>query len=530
MIDETVRPTSITSVGAPPGASLSVERAPRAISWVRLMELAWFLTLSVMITAGAVLRFWHINDLGYNSDEAVYSGQAAALSGDPELSKYFPIFRAHPMVFQYLLALAFNIFGVHDIIGRSLVAIIGLLTLVLVYKAGTALYGRWVGVVAASLMAVMPYHVIITRQVLLDGPLTFATTLTLLMLVRYAVTGRAVYLMAVGSGLGLVFLTKETGFVLAAAAFAFLSLRPEIRIRFWPLVAAGVCMMVPIIMFPVSISLAGRSDTAQSYLVWQLLRRSNHPWDFFPRVVPPAMGWLVILCAVAGIVALRNKRTWRETLLLCWIAIPIVVFQLWPVKGFQYLLPIAPAVSILAARALVQWRPWQVRPSLPFPLVNTVATGLVILSLVIPASRIVNPENTRSGLAGAGGIPGVRETGLWIDENLPEGAVLVAIGPSMANMIQFYGHRQAYGLSVSTNPLHRNPSYQPLANPDAAFRYGDAHYLVWDVFSANRSAFFDRTIHRYIEKYNAKEVYSFTAPTPSAPAGSKIIIIYEVRP
>jgi 4-amino-4-deoxy-L-arabinose transferase-like glycosyltransferase len=530
VIDETMNTNSIPPRGATAARATDALSAPRTLTWARVLGVAWFIVLSGMITTGAILRLWHINDLGYNSDEAVYSGQAAALAGDPELSRYFPIFRAHPMVFQYLLSLAFSVFGVHDIIGRTMVAVIGLVTLLLVYKAGADLYGRWTGVIAASLMAVMPYHVIVTRQVLLDGPLTFATTLTLLMLIRYALTGRAIYLMAVGSGLGLVFLTKETGFVLAAAAFAFLSLRPEIRIRFWPLVAAGVCMMIPIVMFPVSISLAGRSDTAQSYLVWQLLRRSNHPWDFFPRVVPPAMGWLVIACAVAGMIALRNKRTWRETLLLCWIALPIVVFQLWPVKGFQYLLPIAPAVCILAARTLVEWRPWQVRRSLPFPLINTIATAIVILSLLLPASRIVNPANTQSGLAGAGGIPGVREAGLWIDENLPEGAVLVAIGPSMANMIQFYGHREAYGLSVSTNPLHRNPSYRPLANPDAAFRYGDAHYLVWDVFSANRSEFFDRSIRHYIEKYDATEVYSFTAPTPTAPAGSKIIIIYEVRP
>ena len=47
---------------------------------------------------------------------------------------------------------------------------------------------------------------------------------------------------------------------------------------------------------------------------------------------------------------------------------------------------------------------------------------------------------------------------------------MLAIGPSMANIIQFYGHRKAYGLSVSPNPLHRNPVYQPVANPDLLIR------------------------------------------------------------
>ena len=55
--------------------------------------------------------------------------------------------------------------------------------------------------------------------------------------------------------------------------------------------------------------------------------------------------------------------------------------------------------------------------------------------------------------------------GLWVKANVPEGATFMTIGPSMANIVQFYGHRKAYGLSISPNPLRRNPSYDPLDNP-----------------------------------------------------------------
>jgi hypothetical protein len=136
-------------------------------------------------------------------------------------------------------------------------------------------------------------------------------------------------------------------------------------------------------------------------------------------------------------------------------------------------------------------------------------------------------------MAGAGGIPGVRETGAWIDANLPENAVVVAVGPSMANLIQFYGHRRAYGLSVSTNPLNRNPSYLPLVNPDAQLRYGNVQYIVLDSFSANRSAFFTASLMKYVEKYNAREIFSYSLPVTNAPPGSpplKIIVVYEVSP
>lgn len=530
MIDKSFTPPDVQPLRPRVGITGQLVARARAIDGARGRSMVATGTLVLMIVLGTTLRFWNINTLGYNSDEAVYTGQAAALAGDADLSTFFPIFRAHPMVFQFILSLSFSVFGVHDIIGRSLVAITGIITVLLVYRAAADLYDRWTGVIAASLMAVMPYHVIVTRQVLLDGPLTFCTTLTLLLLIRYAITGRAGYLMGVGAALGLTFLTKETGFVLAAAAFAFLALCPEIRIRVWPLIGAGISMMIPILMFPVSIALAGRSDTAQSYLVWQLLRRSNHEWTFFPTVVPPAMGWLVLIAAGAGLFLLRDRQSWREVLLICWIVVPTVVFQIWPVKGFQYLLPIAPAVAILAARTLTHWRPRQKLALLSFPNINTIAATVIIASLVIPSWQAVGNPNATSRMAGAGGIPGVRETGIWIDANLPEGAQVATIGPSMANMVQFYGNRKAYGLSVSTNPLHRNPSYQPLTNPDASFRYGDVQYLMYDSFSANRSPFFTNTLMRYIDKYDAREIYSYAIPTADQPDGQKIIIIYEVRP
>jgi hypothetical protein len=419
------------------------EPTTRYVTWVErvIASVSPWHVVAVSMVAGSVLRLWRLDAVGYNSDEAVYAGQAAALAGDPNLSAYFPIFRAHPMVFQFTLSLAYHAFGVHDLTGRSLVAIFGLMTVLLVYKIGAALYDRWTGALAASLLALMPYHVIVTRQVLLDGPLAFCTTLTLLLLTKYALTERNSYLMASGAALGLTFLTKETGIILAGAVFAFFLLHPEIRIQFRGLVAAGCCMMIPVLTYPLSIVLTGRGETAQNYLIWQLLRPSNHAWTFFPTVVPPAIGWLVLLAAGAGLVLLRKQRSWRETLLVCWILVPTVFFQLWPVKGFQYLLPIAPAVAILCARLLVHWRPGSRHISIPFPSANALLTAIVLVSLLVPTTEaIVGDTGGTSRLAGAGGIPGVRETGYWIDENLPENAILVTIGPSMSNMVQFYGH------------------------------------------------------------------------------------------
>ena len=50
------------------------------------------LLLVAIAAAGTALRLWQLDAIGFNSDEAVYAGQAAAIAAD-ELKEIFPIFR-----------------------------------------------------------------------------------------------------------------------------------------------------------------------------------------------------------------------------------------------------------------------------------------------------------------------------------------------------------------------------------------------------------------------------------------------------
>jgi len=246
----------------------------------------------------------------------------------------------------------------------------------------------------------------------------------------------------------------------------------------------------------------------------------------------------VVAAAGLGLWVLRRDASWRETLLLSWIVVPVAFFQICPVKGFQYLLPIAPAVALLAARFLANWR-----PTVPFNAparqvamarwAMPVFCAIVLVSLLIPAWSRVQPSKAATFLAGSGGVPGGREAGRWIAANLPRGARMMSLGPSMANILQYYGRRKIYGLSVSPNPLHRNPVYEPMKNPDRLIRDNELQYVVWDAFSADRSPFFARKLLRYVERYHGRAVHVQTVPrrTPAGKTARKaVIVVYEVRP
>ena len=286
--------------------------------------------------------------------------------------------------------------------------------------------------------------------------------------------------------------------------------------------------------YPLAPRLAGSGGSKKTgqYIIWQLFRRPNHDWTFYPFNVPFAIGLAVVVTALAGLWLMRRKHSWRETLLLAWILVPTVFYQLWPVKGFHYLLTTAPAWAILAARTVIYYMPPHLNAR-GRRLFQPLIVGIMVFTLFSASWGAVGTIQSEKLLAGTGGTPGGREVGAWISQHTPEGSVFMTLGPSMANILQFYGNRRAYGLSVSSNPLHRNPSYLPILNPDFQLRTGAIQYVVWDAFSASRSEFFEQGLFRYVDRYHGRVVHIETVPVATAEGGvtdKPIIIVYEVRP
>jgi hypothetical protein len=356
-------------------------------------------------------------------------------------------------------------------------------------------------------------------------------TLTLYLVARFAHSGRPEWLYAAGAAMGLTFLVKETSLILIGAVYAFLALSPEIRLTVRDAVRSLALLAAVAALYPLCLLLAGETGTGGNFLLWQVFRRPNHDWHFYAESVGPALGWITLAAALAGLWFLRRDRSWRERLLVSWIAVVIVFFQLWPVKGFPYLLPMAPALAVLAGRALAAWPRRAGQPRARAGPVVVVA--LLALSLAVPTWARIQPSVSPTFLAGSGGVPGGREAGQWVAEHVPRGAQIMTIGPSMANILQFYGQRKTWALSVSTNPLHRNPVYEPLPNPDRVIKSAELQYIVWDTFSAARSPHFAGKIRRFVDRYGGRLVYADTTPVKTggdAVAAAPLIAIYEVRP
>ncbi len=488
----------------------------------RLWPVPTTVWLGLTLLLGLVVRLTNLNAFGFNSDEAVYAGQSASLAGNPLFVNQFPIFRAHPLLMPTLLSPLFSS-GTPDLRGRVVVALFGVATLFAIFLVGKELYGARTGIVAALVLGLMPYHLVVTRQLLLDGPAVLWITLSFWMLARFVRTNRFEWLAASAATLGLAVLTKETSIVVAGSVVIFLLVSTEVRRPGRAVAMTLVVLAAVSLVFPLAIDLAGHKSTGQNYLAWQLTRSSNHAGTFYLTVIPAAIGWLVVVAAASALI-FRINRTWRELLLVLWIMVPFVTLEIYPLKGYQYLLPVAPAVALLAARALTTWHLPARWDKYTKSILRPAVIVVVALSLLPGVWSVMFPTVSASALAGQGGVAGGREAGKWVGANLVPGTELMTIGPSLANILEYYGHRPAQGLSVSTNPLHRNPAYTPIYNPDLSVRSGQFTYLVWDAYSAYRSPSTAHRMQKLIDKYHGFPIHTVRVN------GKPVIIFYEVHP
>ena len=552
----------VAAVPAPPveldtvvaGRALHRGRGRRITAFASSGWVATAAALILIAATAAFVRFVGLSQIGFNSDEAVYSGQAASIAGFQPYGQLFGVFRAHPLLVQFIVALGYALSGhVSDWLPRAVTASFGVCLALICWGIGSVVRGRFLGFAMGMIAALCPYAVVVSRQMLLDGPMTAFVAATMLMLALWLRTHRVVWFYAAAAMAALAVLAKEMGMLTVPAVILFVLFSRDLPIR-WrrDLPIAGAVFLIAISPYPLSLVLGGGAHTTNQFVVWQFFRQPNHTPDFYLLSVLPSLGYVTVALAAIGLASLRWRWQTFDALAISLVLCNVTFFQIWPTKGYEYMLPIVPAVVYLAGRGALALG--ELGPSIARPLrlervkwrwAAAAALSLALISMAPPAvgvaasprqaagaaiatdSDITVATTTRTFLAGTGGLQASRPAGEWVRSHTLPSARFLTIGPSFANVIQFYGQRKALALSVSSNPLHRNPQYEPVLNPDAAIRSGSIQYLVFDSYSASRSPFFAKQMMSYVNKFRGVAVFSFREDGPNQPAD---VVIYEVHP
>lgn len=496
-----------------------------------------------ILALAAALRLPALADVGFNSDEAVYAGQGAAMVGLEPYPQLFSLFRAHPLLLQGIIGVTFQAVGVTDFAARLVVAaLFGIGTVIATYLLGRELYGRQVGGLAALIVAVLPYHAVLSRQVMVDTGMAFFITVAFWALAFAVRKSSGRWLALAAAMAGAAALTKEVAVLIVPAVFGYLALSGTWRV-FPPrsFLLAALAYALTVAPFVAS-RLFGPQSNASDFVLWQFSRPPNHDSDYFLRVALQFIGPALLALGGLGVVRLLVRRTPPDLLLIAPMATLLAFFQLWPTKLFPYLMPLVPLLAVAASIGAL----WLIRVSRRIGIGRRLHVGPIILAGVLTISAGTawgtihaspeRPEGFAELDVELQDFAGAREAAVWALAHTPANARFLTIGPSLGNIIRFYGHRDSVALSVSPDPRKRNPAYIAVPNPDAALRGSAIQYVVWDAYSADRSAFYNARLRRYANKYAGEAVFSayvaqsgeiITAAGPPPSTADVRVVIYS---
>ena len=262
--------------------------------------------------------------------------------------------------------------------GRVVTALLGTLTLPVLYAFGRRLFGRKAGLLTALLYGVAPLAVLHAHFLTVDVPATFFVALTLLWSARLLTepTWKNYALAALWTGLAAA--TKyNAGIVLIAPIVAhFLNKEPD-TCRKHRAAQFVVLLAVALLAFLIAcpgpwLNFKEFWDGIDGYpgsgLRWELFEhsRSGHGylftntgngwWYHLTVSLPFGLGVGLLVAALIGMVSSLRQRTKADWLLLAFFVAYFGISGLSNVRFARYMLPLYPIFCLWAARFLTSLR------------------------------------------------------------------------------------------------------------------------------------------------------------------------------
>ncbi len=328
-------------------------------------------------------------------DEPRYSQVARQMleSGDfisPHLGD-FPWFEK-PVLLYWLIALCYFVFGINEFAARFPSAIAALLSVLFVYRTVARAAGSTRGLAAAICLSVSAFFFGFSHAATFDMLLTFCITAALCCLAMFEIerkNTRFLYAFYVFLGLGLL----AKGFV--ALILTGLTVASTITIsgawrnlaRFRPFTGLLITGAISLIWFaPVSL-VSGIGFWDDFFYKHQFVRytssyyhRSGGVFFYLPVLLLGTYPW-----SVAPFLGYdRNPSPERRTLLriaVCWFFTTVLFFTFSRSKLPGYILPAAPAYSMLAGIALVDFietKTSRMRFAVLFGMLNLILIAAVL--------------------------------------------------------------------------------------------------------------------------------------------------------
>jgi 4-amino-4-deoxy-L-arabinose transferase-like glycosyltransferase len=307
----------------------------------------------------------------FNPDEGIHAQVAKnmVVDGDWVTPRFNgQNFYDKPILYYWLNALSFKLFGINEFAARFPAALLGALGVLVTFLLGKTFYDRWTGFTGAVILSVSFEYIFLSRLVVHDISLTFGTLLCLFLfyygsrqhkvpawIIPLFYASLAWSVLAKGP-LGLIL----PGMIIVPYVFLTKSWRLIKELR----PGLGMIIFLPLVaVWYVPMSLRNR-DFLYYFIVHQHFQQflsatkaTHHepfyfylpvflggffPWSFF---LPQAL-----VRSLSPFKKLAGRQ--QELFLVLWLMVPLLFFSIARSKLNTYILPVYPAAALLVAKLL----------------------------------------------------------------------------------------------------------------------------------------------------------------------------------
>ncbi|HET6405960.1 MAG TPA: glycosyltransferase family 39 protein [Candidatus Thermoplasmatota archaeon] len=500
------------------------------------------------------LRLAGIGQEHLYGDEAEYAIVARYLARDFTYLAYPDIagmgatpFVSQPPLILYTMALSMKLLGTTDFAAIFPSILFGVATVAAVYAIGMRLGGRLMGLGSAAILAVLPFHVEMSRRAMLDAGYVFFLVLTAYFCIAWLQERRWQQALGVGIAVACAALSKLPGVLAGPVALVVFLI--GLGIALWRRdmklvkqtavhgaigaapVALGAMLYLALLSYIQAIGnlmmklewQIGRVDTSRA--VAQEIAAQHRPasWYFTdPNMgLPNELMPLVFALALVGTIAVFVRFAFRSTRGAEHLVVPIFVaivlgFFTWSDRkeGF-YMLPMAPFAAIFVAyaadslRRMLAWAGLKFTPKAARP-VGIAALALAVLLIAVPANVAASETvddfvygNDQEKYFGYG----TREAAQFIAERDPNAGQYGTLLGRFS--LHWYNEQNTYHWYIDHTFL------------ESQIRSGQLKYIVYEDYL--QLAFDREYMRELINKYNGQAVKTYRA-------GWGEVTVFELHP
>ncbi len=419
-----------------------VEREWREASDMRRSTL----TLVAVLTVAAVLRFWALgagipNTLGVDEPQIMHRSVRMMKAGTLNPEGFFD----YPGLYLYVQmgvatlrfiagAMSGQWRSLNDVgpdqfylWGRAVTAILGTLTVLVVYRIGMR-WGARHALLSAALLAVMPLHVRESHYVLTDIPTTFFVSVAFLLTLAAHEHPTATAFAKAGVAAGLAAATKYPGSLVLILPLVAIWMTPETRPSRLTAALATIGGAAAAFLIAAPYTILDLPGFLNSYAALAYGYASGEPpepgWLLYLKHLRTSFLWPAMLLLAAGVVlavvrAVRGPGRVRWTLAIVFPLVYLYSLSNQSLVFARYLLPAIPFFCLLIAAAVVSGVSLLRRFDIPRAVRTAIIAGLTVAVLLPPAIQAIGFNrliSRRSTLDMAYS---------WIVENVPQGSTVV---------------------------------------------------------------------------------------------------------